>query len=121
MTDAEEAAVAAKGAKRKRAPKEGAAEGAPEAPSLTKRVLFERVETATGAKKKAVREIVDATLAQLGEALAKGESLVLPPLGRMAVTRTKGDKGTMMVRFRKATERDAKKDGDPLAEAAEAE
>jgi nucleoid DNA-binding protein len=118
MTE-EEAAVAEKRGKRKKADEAGA-EGAPEAPSLTKRSLFDRVETATGAKKKAVRDIVDATLAELGEALGRGETLVLPPLGRVTVARTKGDKGAMVLRYRKVAER-PKKGGEALAAAGEAE
>lgn len=51
--------------------------------------LIDRVVEKSGAKKKDVRPVVDATLAVLGEALAAGESLFLPPLGRLRVNRTK--------------------------------
>ncbi|MDZ4094137.1 MAG: HU family DNA-binding protein [Paracoccaceae bacterium] len=49
--------------------------------------LIDQVVKATGAKKKSVRDIVEATLASLGAALTKGEDLNLPPLGKAKVSR----------------------------------
>ena len=51
--------------------------------------LHDRVAEKSGAKKKDIKPVVDAMLLVLGEALAAGESLILPPLGRLRVNRTK--------------------------------
>ena len=59
------------------------------APSFRKKDLVEAVATASGIKKKTVKPVVDAVLAQLGVALARGDTLVMPPLGRVAVNRSK--------------------------------
>lgn len=59
------------------------------APVLRKKELFERVSKTSGEKKKVVKEIVEATLKVLGEALAAGEELVLPPFGKARVNRQK--------------------------------
>ncbi|THD83184.1 DNA-binding protein [Aliigemmobacter aestuarii] len=55
--------------------------------ALKLRPLVDRVITATGAKKKGVKEIVEATLAEIGAALSRGEELNLPPLGKARVNR----------------------------------
>ncbi len=66
---------------------------------------------ANGGKRNGVRQIVDATLAILGDALQKGNQLNLPPLGRARVTRTtEADGGvTMMVKLRRGGKEGAKK------------
>ncbi len=58
-------------------------------PMLRKKELFDRVVEATGAKRKDVKLIVEATLDALGKALASGEGLALPPLGKARVNRQK--------------------------------
>ena len=70
--------------------------------SIRKKELVERVVAASGAKKKQVKEIVEHTLKVLGEALAKGEELNLPPFGKAKVNRSKDNDGgtTMMVKLR---------------------
>ena len=66
--------------------------------TLRKKELVERVVAASGAKKKAVREIVEATLKVLGDALAADESLALPPFGKARVNKHKGlASGEMLV------------------------
>lgn len=90
------------------------------APLLKKKELVARVvEALEGKKKGAVKEIVDATLAALGEALQKGESLNLPPFGKARVARTKGEGSETMItlRLRGAGEKNAPKAGkEALAE-----
>lgn len=54
---------------------------------LRKKDLLDQVQRETGAAKKAVREIVEATLAALGTALSAGQGLNLPPLGKAKVAR----------------------------------
>ncbi len=66
--------------------------------SIRKKELVERVVAASGAKKKQVKEIVEHTLKALGDALAKGEELNLPPFGKAKVNRSKdNDSGTTMM------------------------
>ncbi len=57
-------------------------------PALKLRNLVERVVAVSGGNKKGVKEIVEATLTQLGASLAKGEELNLPGLGKVRVART---------------------------------
>ena len=69
---------------------EDAAEGAA-APGavLKKKDLLDRVAARSGVKKGEARDIVEAVLAELGAALARGEGLNLPPLGKAKVNRTR--------------------------------
>lgn len=74
------------------APAEAPAEMGPgesEAPLLAKRDLFARVTAATGAKKKDVKLIAEATLAIIGQALSDGEELNLPPLGKVRIVKSR--------------------------------
>ena len=75
-------------------------------PVLRKKELFERVVTISGAKKRDVKSIVEATLQVLGDALASGESLALPPFGRAKVNRQKdlASGEMLMVRLRRNAE-----------------
>ena len=63
---------------------------------LRMKELVDRVVAATGGKKKGVKEIVEATLLQMGEALKKGESLNLPAFGRVRVARQGAEGGGAM-------------------------
>ena len=66
--------------------------------SIRKKELVDRVVAASGAKKKQVKEIVEHTLKVLGDALAKGEQLNLPPFGKAKVNRSRDTEGgTMMM------------------------
>ncbi|ADE86314.1 HU family DNA-binding protein [Rhodobacter capsulatus] len=111
---------------------EAAPETAPETAPVAVRVqvkkkdFVERVVLRSGAKKPAARDLTEAVLAVLGEALAKGETLVLPPLGKISVARAVGKSGgeILHVKLRRmALPEDAKKDEDsatdPLADAEE--
>ena len=79
----------------KSAPPEPAvkAKGETTAAVLRKAMLLDRVGLIAKGKKKDVKEAVEATLLVLGEALARGEELNLPPFGKAKVTRQKGVKG----------------------------
>ncbi len=59
------------------------------APIYRKKELVDAVAAASGVKKKQVKPVVDAVLAELGIALARGDTLNLPPLGKVAVNRSK--------------------------------
>lgn len=54
---------------------------------LKKPELLERALARCEVKKRDAKPAIEAALAVLGEALAEGEELVLPPLGRIKVTR----------------------------------
>ena len=86
------------------APAAPAPEPAPAAPAarvkgpvLKIKDLVSRVAGATGGKKQNVKEIVEATLAALGDALAKGEDLNLPGLGRTRIARTAEKDGASLM------------------------
>ena len=93
------------------------------APQLKKKELVARVVAALDGKKKGgVKEIVEATLAAMGEALQKGESLNIPPFGRARVAKQKGEGADQMttVRLRGAGSKNAPKGGkQALAEVGE--
>jgi nucleoid DNA-binding protein len=67
---------------------------------LRTRDLVARVAEATGAKVKDVRETVEATLAELGKALDQGQTLQLPPLGKLSVAPRKGDDDTSPIKLK---------------------
>ncbi|WP_159453223.1 HU family DNA-binding protein [Aquimixticola soesokkakensis] len=56
---------------------------------MRKKELLEKIVASTGARQAVVKPIVDAVLQELGEALARGDKLVLPPLGRVSVNKSK--------------------------------
>lgn len=61
--------------------------------------LVDGVAAATGGKKPEVRKTVEATLAALGEALATGKALTVPPLGKLRVVKNKGAALTLKLRI----------------------
>ena len=100
-------------------------EGAKVVVSMRVKDLIERVSAAGEFKKKDVREIVEATLVELGKALEAGESLNLPPFGKMHIRNTRAiDNGvsamTLKLRRSPAKAADAKAGKEALAEAPEA-
>ena len=85
--------------------------------------LIDRVAAASDHNKKDVRAIVEATLAELGKALEAGESLNLPPFGRVRIANQKSDdSGQMMtLKLRRGGEKKPGKNaGEALAEPSEA-
>lgn len=77
--------------------------------------LLDRVVARSGAKKPVAKPLVEAVLAELGEALSRGESFVLPPLGRARVNRSKAAAGGEVITI-KLKRGAAKKGADtPLA------
>ncbi|NBZ89088.1 HU family DNA-binding protein [Stagnihabitans tardus] len=61
--------------------------------------LIERIAEKSSVKRKDLRDVVDVTLAELGAALAKGESVNLPGLGNLRVAR-KADNGMIILKLR---------------------
>ena len=80
-------------------------------PMLRARDLVARVAEATGAKVKDARQIVEATLAALGKALDQGQTLQVPPLGKLSVAPRKGadDTSPIKLKLRRAADPKVKK------------
>ena len=58
-------------------------------PELKKAELINMVVEQSGMKKKDVKPVVEATLAVLGDVLARGQEMNLQPFGRLKVNNTK--------------------------------
>lgn len=79
----------------------GSVPGHPQAAHvLQKKDFVDRVVAASGAKKADARPIIEATLAQLGEALSAGETLAVPPLGRARVNLERDQRGGEIITLR---------------------
>ena len=81
----------------------GGAEGATEKDGtvLKLKALMDHVTATSGAKKKDVRAVVEATLTLMGETLKRGETLILPGLGHMRVVRkAAGENQVMTLKLR---------------------
>jgi pyruvate/2-oxoglutarate dehydrogenase complex dihydrolipoamide acyltransferase (E2) component len=104
--------------------------------TLTKRDLIERVVETSGIKKKEVKPVVEAMLREMGEALSRGETLNLQPMGKGIVKARKAHENAEVVELRLRRSKQAMADAsgpmgaksdteggdgprDPLAEAAE--
>lgn len=119
-----------------RAPEEGApvAKPAPDeksamrAAAVRKKELVDRVVARSGLKKRDVKPAVEAVLAELGEALSRGEALNLQPFGKVIVNRKKelANGEVLITRIRRAASAVQPQEAaanetprDPLAEPAE--
>ena len=80
---------------------------------LRKAEFAEAVAAGTGLKKAEVRPVLDAVLAEMGRALARGDALLLPPLGKLTVSRRRGKPGTevTILKLKPAAEKAAKAAG----------
>lgn len=84
-----------------------ASETAAPAP-LKKPDLLDQLATRSGLKKRDAKLALDATLALIGEALARGEDLILPPLGRVRVVKAKDlGKGAQLLTLKLRSGKDA--------------
>ncbi|MBL8562272.1 MAG: HU family DNA-binding protein [Gemmobacter sp.] len=81
----------------------------PASQALKLKELVERVAKTSGAKKNGLKEIVEAVLAEMGQALGEGKELNLPPLGKAKVNRQKGDLLVLKLK-RSGAEKSGKKD-----------
>jgi nucleoid DNA-binding protein len=77
----------------------------PKGDSFKMRMLVDQVVKATGAKKKGVKDVVEATLSRIGEALARGDELNLPGFGKVRVVKSDARDGTaiMTLKLRQGT------------------
>ena len=73
---------------------------------LQKREFVSRVATAADLPRNQVRDIVEITLAELGRAIAAGETITLPPFGKARVSRQKSVKGgeVLVIRLRRKSD-----------------
>lgn len=67
--------------------------------SLKLKDLIDQVAEATGQKKPEAKRVIEATLTALGEALATGKSLAIPPLGKLRVVKNRGSALTLKLRL----------------------
>jgi len=90
-------------------------------PELKKKELVELVVERTGVKKRDAKPSVEAALAILGEAIAAGREMNLPPLGKIRINRTAdhGNTKVTICKIRQSTGKDENESDDPLAEAGE--
>lgn len=101
-----------------------AADGGSAVVLVKKKDFVERVVAASGAKKAVARDMTEAVLRVLGEALSNGEGLILPPLGKLRVAKHIDKTGAevLQIKLKRSTAepgaKKAEKTGaDPLAEA----
>ena len=88
--------------------------------ALRKRDLINDVVIKSGIKKKFAKPVVEAMLVALGEAIADGRPLNLPPMGKLKVTKEKETPNAKIVTCRiRQSNRANNTPNDPLAEAAE--
>lgn len=86
---------------------------------LKKKDFIDRAAGKSGIRKSDAKAAIEATLATLAEALAAGQELVLPPLGKLKVAKEKhGKNGVQLVLKLNLTKPD-EPGAEPLAEAAE--
>lgn len=71
----------------------------PKGGTLKLKELVDLVAVSTGSRKPEVKPVIEATLTALGEALATGRSLAVPPLGKLRVVKTKGPALTLKLRL----------------------
>lgn len=101
------------------------AEGGGVIQELKKRELIDRVVAASGIKKNQAKPAIEAMLAIVGEALAKGEAMNLEPLGKLKVQKEKdvgaADVYSVRIRRKKPAQAGGPSTGPrpPLAKAAE--
>ncbi|KGJ03496.1 DNA-binding protein [Paracoccus halophilus] len=67
---------------------------------LQKRQLLAHVARRTGLRSADIKPVVEATLAELGDAIAGGMTLALPPLGRARVSRSIDRSGAEIITLR---------------------
>lgn len=79
------------------APDTPVAPKAPKADSYKMKELLTAVAQKSSAKKKDVKEIVDAALGEITAALLRGQALSLPPLGNLRVAKTQEKDGAMLL------------------------
>lgn len=67
---------------------------------LQKRQFLSKIAARTGLRNAQVKDIVEATLAELGDAISSGQTLALPPLGRARINRQRDVSGAEVIVLR---------------------
>lgn len=90
-------------------------------PGLRLKDLLARVAEQSDAPKKAQREVCEAVLEMLGAALAAGEEINLPGLGRLKVVKSSGKSGgpVLTVKVKNAGQKKTASGKEPLADTGE--
>lgn len=90
-------------------------------PDLKKKELLEEVVLRSGVKKKDAKPVVEAMLDFLGQTLAEGRDLNLPPMGKLRINRTQEHASHRVVvcKLRQQIRTGDDPEKDPLADAAE--
>ncbi|MFQ1699910.1 HU family DNA-binding protein [Loktanella agnita] len=80
-----------------------------ETPDMIRKAEFlERVTIRSGLKKRDVKPALEAAMAELADALIKGEELVVPPLGKLRVVKSKEiNNGAQVLTLKLRTPNDA--------------
>jgi len=87
-------------ARSERKPEKGGFAEPEPAKVLQKRQLLAQVARRTSLRSSEVRTVVEATLAELGDAIGSGMTLALPPLGRARVSRRSDGSGGEVIILR---------------------
>ena len=84
--------------------------------ALKMKDLIDKVAQATGGKKAAVRDVVEATLRILGDALSQGVMVNLPPFGKAKVSRMAepGSGKPMIIKLRRLPATQGTGGGNPM-------
>ncbi len=92
-------------------------------PDLKKKDLINMVVERSGVKKKFAKPTIEAALAVIGEALASGRELNLPPMGKVRINRNeeKADGRVIVCRLRQPLARDAGPETGPETGASDAD
>ena len=95
--------VATKGASVETAAAGAGAPAGAVVPVLRRKELVARIVASSGMKPNAVKTALDAVLVEIGKAVAAGEALNIPPLGKLTVNRSKvvGDRQVMICKLRR--------------------
>lgn len=67
---------------------------------VQKREFVDRVVALTGARRAEARQIIEATLAELGRVLEAGHTLAVPPLGRARIALERDARGGQVITLR---------------------
>jgi nucleoid DNA-binding protein len=67
---------------------------------VQKREFVDRVVATTGARRTEARQIIEATLAELGRVLEAGHTLAVPPLGRARIALERDARGGQVITLR---------------------
>ena len=86
---------------------------------LKKKDFIDRAVEKSGLKKADAKVAVEATLAVLAQALADGDELILPPLGKLKVAREKAHPKGRILMLRLQLASDTPSGSEPLSDAAE--